>query len=183
MPELCSETCFWPGITRCTREPSCFVSMTVWLFISNLFASSLSHHGLNTSLVCSAGALQLRDGVCFYPSVPHCPLGFSWLWWNRDEGLVLFFLSSWRSQRRAYRLTVLMLWLPEAWAVFKTPVPFNGPHMWLCMPGPSLIMGRNGKQLVQAVLFPKLPVNLGASCPLIPVNRAADELSKQHLFA
>lgn len=42
----------------------------------------------------------------------------------------------------------------------------------------------DGKQLVQAVLFPKLPVSLEALCPhLIPVNTAAGELFKQHLFA
>lgn len=38
-------------------------------------------------------------------------------------------------------------------------------------------MRRTGKQLVQAVLFPKLPVNPEASCPLlIPANTAAGEL-------
>lgn len=42
----------------------------------------------------------------------------------------------------------------------------------------------NGKQLVQAVLFPKLPVSLEAFCPLLfPVNTAAGELFKQHLFS
>lgn len=85
MPELCSET--WPGITRCTREPLCLVSMTVLLFIGNLFASSLSHHGLNTSLVCSAEAFPYGDGVCAVSLCPLrvCPRGFSWLKWNRDE--------------------------------------------------------------------------------------------------
>lgn len=50
MPELCSET--RPGITRCTREPLGFVSVTVLLYIGHLFASSLSHCGLNMSLLC-----------------------------------------------------------------------------------------------------------------------------------
>ena len=80
MAELCSETCFWPGITECTRELSRFVSMTVLLFIGNLFASSLSHRGLNTSLFFSAGTFQRRDGVYFAPCaapVRVCPLGFS----------------------------------------------------------------------------------------------------------
>lgn len=106
MPELSSKICFWPGITRHTRKPSCFVSMPVLLFIGNLFAFSLSHCGLNTSLVCSAGVFQCRDGFC--PSVQHpgkvCPLGFSCLQWNRDEGSILVFLSSWMSHRSAYRL-------------------------------------------------------------------------------
>lgn len=53
-----------PGITR---EPSSFVSMTVLLFIANLFVSSLSHRGLNTSLVRSTGAFRRRDGVFFVP--------------------------------------------------------------------------------------------------------------------
>lgn len=77
-----------------------------------------------------------------------------------------------------------MFLLPEARAVFQTFVPFGNPQMWLCMPSSSSVMGRTGKQLVQAVLFPKLPVNLETSCPLlIPVNTAAGELFKQHLFA
>lgn len=62
MPELCS--------TRCTREPLCFVSTTILLFIGNLFASSLSHHGLNTSLFFSAGAFPYRDEVLCCLSVP-----------------------------------------------------------------------------------------------------------------
>lgn len=76
-PELCSGT--WPGITRCTREPLCCASMAALLFVGNLFASSLSHRGLNTSLVCSAGAFPHRDGVCVVCLCPVrvCPHGFS----------------------------------------------------------------------------------------------------------
>lgn len=88
------------------------------------------------------------------------------------------------SEESSQALPVEMFLLPEARAVFKGLVPFGNPQMWLCMPGSSSAMGRTGKQLVQAVLFPKLPMNLEALCPLlIPVNTAAGGLFKQHLFA
>lgn len=41
--------------------------MTALVFIANLFVSSLSHRGLNTSLVRSAGAFWHGDGVSFVP--------------------------------------------------------------------------------------------------------------------
>lgn len=74
-PELCSET--WPSITRCTREPLCCVNMS-FASCRQFFASSLSHRGLNTSLVCSAGAFPHRDGVCVVCLCPVrvCPCGF-----------------------------------------------------------------------------------------------------------
>lgn len=49
------------------QRPSSFVGMRALLLIGNLFASSSSHRGLNTSLACSAGAFQCRDGVYVAP--------------------------------------------------------------------------------------------------------------------
>lgn len=102
MPELCSETSFWSDITRCTREPSCFVSMAVLLFIGSFLLAYWATMA-SASLICS-GAFQRRAGAYLQRPVRVCPLGFSWLWWGRDEGPVQVFLSSWSSQRRAHRL-------------------------------------------------------------------------------
>lgn len=80
VPELCSETFFWPGISRCPKEPLCPVSTTVLLFLCHLFASLLSFHGLSTSVVCSSGAFSAgMDGwglLCPFMQHPVrvCPL-------------------------------------------------------------------------------------------------------------
>lgn len=100
-----------------------------------------------------------------------CPRGFRWLKWNRDEGLAQVFLSRWTSQRRAHRLYQCRCFCSLK-SCFQDPCPDMAAHT-----SSSSVMRRTGKQLVQAVLFPKLPVNPEASCPLlIPANTAAGEL-------
>lgn len=189
VPELCSETFFWRLGASLDAPRSLYVLLTqqfcffLVIYLLPCWAAMASAH---LWFILLKPPVQGWMGL-LCPFMQHpmrvCPLGESWLRGNGNGGWGLVFVPNWRSQRRAHRFQQHWHFCPLKQELLS-PAPFSSARMWLCMPAFSLVTGRLWKQLVQAVLFPKLPGKLEASSSLlISANTASDELFEQHLFA